>query len=346
MTDDQAHAIITLLGMSNHMVLQGRRNLFGPAGETGYTKTKWETGTRSKLQSWRPEDRHVLSHQFSNRLSDPLGTMLYNAPVRVMTDDGETTIFHQHAVREDSIVFKSSDDQYIRMTGLSDSEAAGADVAWVSTVPSTASSSDHTNWTDGDTVTVVNPTRLSRIMRSRSSLQTVIGQLLTQAAQHQSTTAEAAYRQSQDLIAVIQSDTTSPDEKSQAYSDWLSVSTLASVYRAHQLSVGETGAGEGYAFSNFQSLYTTSTAGWDDTDVAQTIAGHRIFSDTGYFEMPDDALAAILKSDKQHFDQASISQTRVAALRNDRQRDRQALKAAGWVRDYKAWQDEKASLIA
>ena len=312
---DQAAALIALLGMSNHLVLQGRRNLFGPSDTA--SEHDWQTGAYTAIQSFKSQDRHVFSHAFTAD-SDPLGTMFYDAPVYV----GDT--IYRSYIPGDTPVFKSDDGQMIQLT--------------------------QTGWcvfegdAHGDPVSIRDPERIARIFKARDSLRTVVSQLLDTAAQAQGLTPSAAYTHSQDLLARIQDASSTDVERAEAYQAYSAVAPLASVFRAIQLSAGETETDSGDDFAAFKALYTTETAAWSDDARGIQINQTRYYCDAGYFK-PVSQLHDALETADDKFNQAAVLASRVASLRNERNRDSQALKAATWVRAYKAWKNDQDSLI-
>jgi hypothetical protein len=60
----------------------------------------------------------------------------------------------------------------------------------------------------------------------------------------------------------------------------------------------------------------------------------------------NEAMTQQLTADKRLFLNKGVAQSRANATYNERRRDKQAMKAAQWVRDYKAWRDEQDALLS
>ena len=129
-----------------------------------------------------------------------------------------------------------------------------------------------------------------------------------------------------------------------SYRQWLKSFPVATLYRALELFNGKSGTD----FSTYQSVYTNESAGWENSSDPGILIkdNRRVFVDHGSFYRMNDVLSRQLTKDKQLFLNKGVAQSRANATYNERRRDKQAMKAAQWVRDYKSWRDQQDALLS
>jgi len=355
-TDQDWYVLAVLLSTSQHLFLQGRRNLFGWANQA-FDQWRSEnpadvTTTKTILSTFKSQDQLVFSQQLTGAIdTDPLGAMIHDLSIKIGQSD---TVYRYHSVARDS---SGEAMGWLFRSQPVDSDAA--EPVWVK-VSQQADSFEWKygeyqglTWTLGEPVADTDLPELGkrsieRRLMAWEPLQQFIQQIVDGAVRYLRTQMDNSdlnavdlYTQSQTSIqAVIEA--SSPDEANAAYQQWLQSFPVATLYRA--LALAESSSDS--EFSNYQSLYTIESAGWRNDQPGIAIAdGRQVFVDQGYFHRVDSVMSEQLKTDNQLFVNNGVAQSRAIAMHNERRRDKQAMKAAQWVREYKAWRDEQDALL-
>lgn len=351
-SDAELYGLAVLLSTSQHLFLQGRRNLFGWANQSfdqwGTNEQDATTTRHTILSTFRPEDQSVFSNQLVGAIdTDPLGAMIHDLSIQVGSN---STLYRQHAVVRGTDgnvrtwVFQSpeSDNQWIGVSQTGDS------LDWQYGVY------ENSIWVAGDTLSDTElPSRqrssVDRRIQAWSPMQSWIQRIMEGAVRYLNQTGDSTmtasdfYSQSQASIQAL-STGDQPVDAQGSYQQWVTAFPVATLYRAVQLSE-QSGPIAGGDFNNYQSLYTIESAGWQTEDTGIfNLNGSQIFSDQGYFYRSETHTEQF-KSDRQLFLNSRIAQSRANATYNERRRDQQAIKAAKWVRSYKSWRESQDGLL-
>jgi hypothetical protein len=358
--DEELYGLAVLLSTSQHLFLQGRRNLFGWAKQ-GFNQ--WHsadssastdrTPTRQKILSkFNPQDQMVFDQHLSGAIdTDPLGAMLYDFSITI----GESkTEYRQHAVilkdnSVDTMVFQSQQDP-TSWVGVSREDKG---FKWNYGTYSNSTWSPNKEAVTG--LSELDQNSIERRLIALGPLQVFIKKIMEGAVRYMNSqpgndlptppTAADWYDKSQSAIKTLgnAADNTA-DTVDDSYRQWLKSFPVATLYRALELFNGKSGTD----FSTYQSVYTNESAGWENSSDPGILIkdNRRVFVDHGSFYRMNDVLSRQLTKDKQLFLNKGVAQSRANATYNERRRDKQAMKAAQWVRDYKAWRDEQDALLS
>lgn|GEM_PF-1393720 len=356
LSDAALYSLAVLLATSQHVFLQGRRNLFGWANQGfnqwGSDSAVGESKTRQTiLSTFNPQDQLVFDQQLAGDIdTDPLGAMIHDLSITL----GDPEMVY----RQQSVIRDSSERV---TTWVFQSQPADDDEAptWVGVSPV----ADGFEWQHGTyqnstwTPNAVAVTGLSQLDRNSierrlmawDPLRTVIQEIMDGAVRYlqaqtgDDISASGLYAQSQTSIESMGEASDSNDAHT-AYQQWLQAFPVATLYRALELAEGSSDTD----FSTYKSVYTVESAGWTNPDdPGISISGNRrVFVDQGYFYRMNESMTQQLTADKRLFLNKGVAQSRANATYNERRRDKQAMKAAQWVRDYKAWRDEQDALLS